>query len=96
MATLTLQSSFRVGDLANGVIVDKLDLVSVSINFQPENKNAIVSVMLRHPASGFIHTVTISGSDGDLQWAAIKAALPAFEKQILTLIAAKLPTGTIA
>ena len=94
MATLTLATPVRIGDLNNGITVDKLDLVSVSINFQ--GATPIVSVMLRHAASGWIHTVTLTGATGDAQWTALKAAFPAFEKQVLTLLAANLPAGTIS
>ena len=59
MATLTLTTPVHVGDLVNGITVDKLDLVSVSVNFQ--GTTAIASFMLRHTASGWIHTVTLTG-----------------------------------
>lgn len=94
MATLTLTAPVHVGDLVGGITVDQLELVSVSINLQ--GATAVVSMMLRHPASGWTHTVTLRGADGDTQWAAIQAAFPNFEKQILTMLAAKLPEGNVS
>lgn len=64
MATHTLKVPTPVGDLSDGTIVDKLELVSVSINFHPANKHAAVSCMLRHPASGWQHTVTLAEHAG--------------------------------
>lgn len=113
MATHKLNTPIRVGDLTNGITVDALELVSVSINFQHppagtefwngpgstikvKGQGAIVSRMLRHPKSGWIHTVTLTGADGDAKWAAIKAAIPDFEKKLLELLAEHLPEGTMA
>lgn len=78
MATHKLTTPIRVGDLANGITVDALDLVSISINFQPLldtpkgspshikylRDRVIVSCMLHHAASGWIHTVTLSEHTG--------------------------------
>jgi hypothetical protein len=94
MATLTLQTPIKVGDLVNGITVDTLDLVSLAINFQ--GPSAVVSIMLRHSASGWIHTITLTGADGDAQWAAIRAAFPNLEKQFLTTLVKKLPAGVLS
>ncbi len=75
-------------------MVDKLVLVSASMNFR--GATPIVSVVLEHPASRWTHTLTLTDADGAAQWAAIKAAFPAFEDKILTLLSGKLPPGVIS
>lgn len=74
MATHKLATPLRVGDLVNGINVEALDLVSISINFQPIldtpkdrpahikywRDQVSVSCMLQHPASGWTHTVTLA------------------------------------
>lgn len=74
MATHKLATPIRVGDLKSGITVDALDLVSISINFQPVldtpkdrpahikywRDRVIVSCVLRHPGSDWTHTVTLS------------------------------------
>lgn len=66
------------------------------MNFSPDHPNPIVSCMLRHPGTGWHHTVTFTGKDGDAQWAEIKATFPDFEKKLLGLLAEHLPEGTIS
>ncbi len=94
MATLTFTTPVQVGDISNAIAVDKLDLVSVSVNFR--GATPIVSVVLEHATSKWTHTVTLTGAEGGVQWTAIKAAFPNFEKTILTLLAGKLPPGIIS
>lgn len=74
MTTHKLEAPIRIGDVVNGVTVDKLELVSIAINFQPMldtpkggpahmkywRDRVAVSCMLRHPDSNWIHTVTLS------------------------------------
>lgn len=112
MAKYTLKTPMRVGDLTNGFAVDSLDLVSISINFQPEKKNAVVSCMLQHLPSGWTHTVTLSentghvwdtdnrpvtkGQKADELWAALRAEFPTFEQKVLELLQEHLPEGTVS
>lgn len=90
---LVKQAPIRVGYLKTGIDVDSLDLVSVAINFQ--RSSAIVHVVLRHAASGWTHPIDLANAEADEVWAAMKAEFPNFEKQVLTILAAKLPAGTI-
>lgn len=115
MATHKLATPMHVGDLTNGITVDALDLVSISVNFQPVvdsevpgaakgrfwRDRVVVSCMLHHAASGWIHTVTLSEhtathKEAKAMWAAIKNEFPDFEKKILTMLAPYLPPGTIS
>lgn len=78
MATHKFATPIRVGDLANGITVDALELVGISINFQPVvdtdipgamkgrvlKNRVIVSCVLHHAASGWTHTITLSEHTG--------------------------------
>lgn len=115
MATHTLKTPMHVGDLNSGITVDKLDLVSIAINFQPVvddtvngagkgrfwKDRVIVSCMLRHHDSDWIHTVTLSehtakAKEAKAMWDKVKAKFPDFEKEILAMLAEHLPPGSIA
>lgn len=78
MATHRFATPIRVGDIKNGITVDALDLVSISVNFKPVletpkgqsahikywRDQVIVSCVLHHAASGWTHTVTLSEHTG--------------------------------
>lgn len=114
MATHKLNTPLRVGGLKDGITVDKLDLVSISINFQPVLETAkdqpahikqwkdrvIVSCMLHHAKSGWMHTVTLAdtsqtGAEAKAMWADLKSKFPELEKEVLALLQPHLPEGTI-
>jgi hypothetical protein len=94
MATLTLTTPVRIGDLTTGFSIASLDLSSISINFQ--QATPIISIVLVDPVSKYPQPVTITGATAGPIWTAIRAAFPNFEKQILTLFASSLPPGTIS
>jgi len=74
MATHKFKTPLIVGDISNRITVDRLELVSISINFQSVldsvgdlpahakfwKDRVIVSCMLRHPDTDWTHTVTLA------------------------------------
>jgi hypothetical protein len=96
MATFTLNTPVTVGDMSHQIVVDKVDLVSVSINFTLNPP--IVSCILLHVASGWSYPVTFTGAEAVSALTAIRNAIPGFDNTILTLLAGsgKLPAGTVS
>jgi hypothetical protein len=97
----TLTTPVTVGDLNNQIILDKLELSSISLNFEPTYKDkgiAILSIVLIHRASG--HTVNIVYSDTSALgfWANLDTASNLVTKAAFAKMAAdgKLPAGILA
>ncbi len=100
-----LTTPMIVGDLANRITIDQLQVTAISFQFDPSLTGAavpqmIVSIVLKHPASGWSHNVVYKG---DVDGAAALAWFnSAFAQQLVTavlnkLIAdGKLPPGALA
>ena len=90
-----LTTPATVGDLANSISVDMLELKSLSLTFDP--LRPVLSIVLIHPASGWEHVVTYTDSSAVQFWAQTLAAQ--FDEianaAIQKLVAdGKLPPGT--
>jgi len=61
---LKLNSPVEVGDLVNPVSVDELEIIAISLNFDPyyaedkQKPRAILSIVLLHRASGYKQPIT--------------------------------------
>lgn len=93
MATFTLTNPVRVGDLETGIIIDRINLVAISFNFQ--GSNAIMSFVFEH-ASGWTYTITLRDAEGIAGLAALRGTYPNLERDMLNYLIAqgKLPPGT--
>lgn len=90
------EQPIRVGDLDNSILVDALEIQSVSLTFDPQLP--VLSIVLVHKPSGWQHVVTYTDSSAVEFWART------FESQfdyicqcvIQKLVTdSKLPTGTL-
>jgi hypothetical protein len=95
-----LAMPMTVGDLANRISIDQLELVSISLNFEPfytgqATPIAILSIVLLHRASGWKETITYQDGSALAFWT---AHAPVLEAAILAKLMAdaKLPAGTVA
>jgi hypothetical protein len=98
---ITLGTPIRVGGLDNGIVVDQLEIVAISINLMPghlKDGNGVLSVVLEHPPSGWQTTVKYIDSSVLEFWGAID------QNVLTTLIQAvwdklqadkRIPNGTV-
>jgi hypothetical protein len=98
--TFTLSTPIQVGDLTNPILIDKLELSSVSFNFEPERSSqgtAILSVVLVHRPSGYKHNVVYDDSSALEFWKHIEQEEEVISKEVLGKLIAdgKLPAGTL-
>src|SRR5689334_14351645 len=63
----TLTTPVTIGDLANLITVDELELKSISLTFDP--LQPVLSIVLVHPTSGWQHVVTYTDSSAVQFWA---------------------------
>lgn len=96
-----LTPPMHVGDLVGGITVDQLQLVSVSINFDTvyaSKGNAILSVILLHPSSGWKHNIVYQDASALTFWNSTMDANSACSNAIFQKLIAdgKLPAGTLA
>lgn len=96
----TLSNPIAVGDLTNPITVDQLQLISISLNFEPLYQSAgkaILSVRLIHPTSGYVVNVTYQDATALDFWNTKMNAAGAVETLVLNKLRAdgKLPNGTI-
>lgn len=94
----TLTNPITVGDLSNLVTIDKLEVASFSMNFEPclsDNGTAVLSVVLVHRASGYKMNVVYQDASALTFWQQHSATLEsdAFAKLIAD---GKLPAGTVS
>lgn len=94
----TLATPTTVGDLQHQTVIDKLEIASISMNFEPlysDNGTAILSVMLVHRESGYKMNVVYSDASALAFWQAHQGTLgpDAFAKLIAD---SKLPAGTLS
>lgn len=54
--TFKLTQPITIGDITNSIVVDQLDLHSISLAFDPQAP--VLSAVLEHKASGWKHVVT--------------------------------------
>jgi len=90
----TLGSPITVGDFSNRVVVDELDIQSISLTLDPQNP--VLSVVLVHKASGWQHVVTYTDSSAVEFWArAMEREFDAIADAMLKRLVAdgKLPAG---
>jgi hypothetical protein len=97
----TLTSPITVGDLTNPIIVDKLELSAVSLNFEPERTatgTAVLSIVLVHRASGYKVSIVYSDATALAFWNALNTASSVVTKAVFTKLNAdgKLPAGILA
>lgn len=96
----TLNTPVMVGDLANPITIDAVELASVSFNFEPAYSDAgtaIVSVVLVHRASGYKYNVVFNDAASLTQWANFDGVNNAITKAIFNRlkIAGKIPAGDL-
>jgi hypothetical protein len=96
----TLTNPLTVGDLTNPVTVDKLELASVALNFEPTYADkgvAILSIVLVHRASGYKVNVVYNDATAMAFWTALNTVGSVVTKSVFAKLAAdaKLPTGTL-
>jgi hypothetical protein len=97
----TLTNPITVGDLTNPIAVDKLELASVSLNFEPvysDKGAAILSIVLVHRASGYKVNVVYNDATAMAFWTALNTAGSVVTKSVFAKLTAdgKLPAGTLA
>lgn len=93
----TLTNPVTVGDLSNPITVDKLEVASFSMNFEPtlsDNGTAVLSVVLVHRASGYTMNIVYRDASALSFWQNHSATL---ETDIFAKLVAdsKLPAGTV-
>lgn len=100
----TLATPMMVGDLANRISIDVLQVSAISFQFDPALAGAsvpqmIVSIVLKHPASGWPHNVVYKGDvDGSaaLAWFNSNFALQLVTAVLNRMVAdGKLPMGVV-
>ena len=95
--TYTLASPVNVsGDLSNPLLVDSLELFSVSLTFDPQEP--VLSAVLVHKPSGWKHNVVYRDSTAVEFWArAMEQQFDAVCRALMEKLAgdAKLPAGTL-
>jgi hypothetical protein len=97
----TLTNPITVGDLTNPITVDKLELASISLNFEPiysDTGKAILSIVLVHRASGYKVNIVYNDATALNFWNALNTASSVVTKAAFTKMTAdgKLPAGTLA
>ena len=97
----TLTNPMTVGDFANPILIDKLELASVSLNFEPfysDKGTAMFSIVLVHRASGYKVNVVYSDATALSFWTNLNTAGSVVTKSVFTKLTAdgKLPAGTLA
>jgi hypothetical protein len=97
----TLTNPITVGDLTNPITVDKLELASVSLNFEPiyaDKGTAILSIVLVHRASGYNVNVVYSDATALSFWSTLNTANSLVTKSVFAKMTAdnKLPAGTLS
>lgn len=93
-----LTNPITVGDLQHQITVDKLELASISLNFEPfyaDGGTAILSVVLVHRASGYRVNVVYQDASALAFWQQHSATL---ESDVFSKLIAdgKLPAGTLS
>lgn len=96
MATLTLTTPVRVGDLVNGITISSLKMTSFSVNFQ--GTTAVFSIVMTDPVSGYTYTETLIGAQGQAAWTAFQQAFPNFAVTVVNYLVgnSELPAGTVS
>jgi hypothetical protein len=94
----TLTTPVTVGDLSNPITVDKLEVASISMNFEPfysDKGTAILSVVLVHRASGYKMNIVYQDASALEFWQSHSATL---EADVFSMLMAdgKLPAGTVS
>jgi hypothetical protein len=88
-----------VGDIAHQITIDCLQVVSLSFNWEPyyaKDGNAILSVRLKHPSSGYTVTVTYEDAAAFDFWKDKDAAALLRNDVLAKLMAdGKLPPGAL-
>lgn len=97
----TLTNPITVGDLTNPLLVDKLELSAISLNFEPERTitgTAILSIVMVHRASGYKVNIVYSDATALAFWTALNTANSLVTKAVFAKLTAdgKLPAGTLA
>ncbi len=92
-----LKNPATIGDLANPVLIEELELFSMSMTFDPEEP--VLSVVLIHRTSGWKHVVTYTDPTAVEFWAHLyEAEFDFLRRAVLQKLVAdgKLPPGTLA
>jgi hypothetical protein len=97
----TLEQPVQVGDLMNPIVIDAMELASISLNFEPERSSkgtAILSVVLAHRASGYKINVVYDDATALDFWRQIEQEEEVISRQVLSKLIndGKLPAGTLA
>jgi hypothetical protein len=97
----TLNTPITVGDLTSPITVDKLELASISINFEPiygDKGMAYLSIVLVHRASGYKVNLVYGDATALAFWNALNTAGSVVTKAVFAKLTAdgKLPAGTLA
>jgi hypothetical protein len=97
----TLTNPVTVGDLTNPIVIDKLQLASISLNFAPSYTSqgkAVLSIVLIHVASGYTINIVYSDSTALGFWTALDTIGSVVTKAVFAKLTAdgKLPAGTLA
>jgi hypothetical protein len=97
----TLATPITVGDLTNPIMVDKLELASISLNFEPvysDKGTAILSVVLVHRASGYKVNVVYNDATALTFWTTLDTANSVVTQAVFSKLTTdgKLPAGNLA
>ncbi len=95
-----MNKAIVVGDFDNQICVDELEVVSISMNFHElvvGRDHATLSVVMRHPASGWTHTVTYKDEHVGAFWVAVDGVSNVLQRAALSKMVddEKLPPGAI-
>jgi hypothetical protein len=97
----TLTNPITVGDLTNPITIDKLELASVSLNFEPNYTKkgvCILSVVLVHRASDYKVNIVYNDATALAFWTTLDTASSVVTKAVFSKLTAdgKLPAGSLA
>jgi hypothetical protein len=97
----TLTNPVTVGDLSHLLTIDKLELASVSLNFEPVYSNkstAILSIVLVHRASDYKMNIVYQDAAALAFWTNLDTINSVVTKALFAKLTAdgKLPAGTLA
>lgn len=89
-------SPIRIGDLANSILVDELEVESISLIFDPQRP--VLSIVLIHKQSGWTHNVVYTDSTAVEFWARLcEQSFDSICNELLKKLMSdkNLPTGSI-
>lgn len=92
MATLTLTTPVRIGNLVDGVTITSLNVASIKFNFQTSE----IEVVLVCPRSSNAHTTKLSGIRAVTALNELAVQYPNLQAQVLKYVSEYLPDGTIS